>query len=377
MKKICIFSAQYFPHMGGVENYTYNLSKYLTQKGCKVVIVTSNVQRLDMHETIEGVEVYRLPCLNLLEGRYPVLTLNKEFWKIHRWLMRQHFDLVIVNTRFYLHSLYGAVFAKRQKTKCVMIDHGTSHLSVHHPFWDTVGGWFEHMLTKVDQIFVRDFYGVSEASTDWLRHFHIRAKGVLYNAVDLEKIEQIKSGSLRDFRAEYQIPQDALVITFTGRLLKEKGILQLISAVKQIRENGRDVYLMIAGEGDEADTIRKETDAGILPLGRLEFSDVIALLMQTDIFCLPSDSEGFSTSVLEAAACRCYVITTEQGGSKEMITSKKYGMIIPDNKIATVRKAIEEVMDEETYRKETVERTYRKLKDNYTWDVTSEKVLNL
>lgn len=45
-KTYCIFAAQYFPHLGGVERYTYNLAKQLIQDGNKVIIVTSNVYHL-------------------------------------------------------------------------------------------------------------------------------------------------------------------------------------------------------------------------------------------------------------------------------------------------------------------------------------------
>ena len=69
-KRYCIFAAQYFPHLGGVERYTYNLSKKLIEKGNEVVIVTSNVYRLSDYEIVDGIPVYRVPCINLLEGRY-------------------------------------------------------------------------------------------------------------------------------------------------------------------------------------------------------------------------------------------------------------------------------------------------------------------
>ena len=49
-KTYCIFAAQYFPHLGGVERYTYNLAKQLIQDGNKVIIVTSNVYHLKNHE---------------------------------------------------------------------------------------------------------------------------------------------------------------------------------------------------------------------------------------------------------------------------------------------------------------------------------------
>ena len=83
-KSYCIFSAQYLPHMGGVENYTYHLAKELVEKGNEVTIVTCNVERVATYEKQEGIKIYRLPCLNLINGRFPILKFNKVFWKIHR-----------------------------------------------------------------------------------------------------------------------------------------------------------------------------------------------------------------------------------------------------------------------------------------------------
>ena len=162
-KTYCIFAAQYFPHLGGVERYTYNLAKQLIQDGNKVIIVTSNVYHLKNHELVNGIPVYRIPCYNLLEGRYPVIKVNKEFWRIHRKLKSKKTDMVIVNTRFYLHSLYGMLFARQKKAKCITLDHGTSHLSVHNRFWDKVAEIFEHAFTKIDYLFSKEINKESKA----------------------------------------------------------------------------------------------------------------------------------------------------------------------------------------------------------------------
>ena len=66
-KTICIFSAQYLPHMGGVEQYTYNLAKALTKMGNKVTVVTSNVMNSETYEETDGIMVFRLGCFNLMD----------------------------------------------------------------------------------------------------------------------------------------------------------------------------------------------------------------------------------------------------------------------------------------------------------------------
>lgn len=377
MSKICLFSAQFLPHMGGVERYTYNLAKHLVAKGDSVTIVTSQSDDLPMVENIEGIQVYRMPSYNLMNGRYPVLKPNRNLLKIHKRLKKQNYDLLYINTRFYPLSFYGSFLSRIKHTPCVIIEHGTSHLKLSGPLSNIFVQIVEHVITILDKINCKDFYGVSEACGDWLKHFHINSKGTFYNAVDLDRIEEIKNREGRDFRTQYEISEQATVITFAGRLVKEKGILQLTRAVKQIREGQPDVYLLIAGEGEEEKTLQQYADQGIILLGKLDFEDIISLMKQSDIFCLPSDSEGFATTVLEAAACRCYVLTTEQGGSKELITGKEYGTVIPDNKESTIVKALNELIPRKEYCQRAADNTYQRLKDNFTWDIVADKVHKL
>lgn len=373
-KRYCIFAAQYFPHLGGVERYTYNLAKKLIEDGNEVVVVTSNVYKLSEYEQVDGIPVYRVPCWNLLAGRYPVLKMNTRFWKINRTLKKQEFDMVIVNTRFYPHSLYGMMFAKKIKAKCITLDHGTSHLSVHNKFWDCIGSVFEHFLTKVDQIFCKDYYGVSGACNEWLSHFHIKAKGVLYNSIDLEEVKNIQANMKKMYREKYNISENATVITFTGRLLKEKGLPSLLNVMDKINKEREDIYLFIAGDGDMQDEIDLRKNSHIIPVGRIDFEQIVTLLSESDIFCLPSFSEGFSTSILEAAACGCYILTTARGGAKELLINDEYGCVILNNQEELLYDSLMDIINNPDKRKRGIELTYQRIRDNFTWDIVAHNV---
>ena len=373
-KKYCIFAAQFLPHMGGIENYTYNISKELLKRGNEVVIITNNTTGSPLHEKIDGIKVLRFPCYNLINGRFPIMKLNKDFWRIHRYLKKRKYKIVVINARFYFHSIYAALYAKKKHIKSICIEHGTSHLSVHNRVLDFVGGVYEHIHTMVLKRICKDYYGVSEACCEWSAHFGIDSKGVLYNAVDLEKIECLKEREQRDFRKEYSIADDALVIVFTGRLLKEKGIYELIEAVERYNKNHKPLYLMLAGEGEEKAYVESHRSEYIIPLGRLQFEDVIAVLKQTDIFCLPSVSEGFATSALEAAACKCYIITTERGGTKELVVDENYGTVMKDNSVDNIYRAIEKAAADDELRKKGQELCYNRLKNNFTWEHTTDNL---
>ena len=169
MKKYCIFSAQYLPNIGGVERYTYYIAKKIVEAGDKATIVTSYRKGEPIHEIKDGIEIYRVPCFSLMNGRFPVLKPCSNLIKIKRSLELKEFDLVIVNTRFYLHSLYGMRFAKKNKIKCITIEHGTSHLTFNNKYLDKLEHIYEHVITFFDKFYCRDYYGVSQAAV-WKRY---------------------------------------------------------------------------------------------------------------------------------------------------------------------------------------------------------------
>lgn len=378
MSRFIIYAAQYYPHMGGIENYTYNLSRELVSRGHEVTIVTSNVSELQDFEEVEGIKIYRMPCFNLMGGRYPVVKYNKKFREINKKLKSQEFDFAIINARFYFHSIYAARFAKKKGIESIVIDHGSSHLTVHNKVLDFFGGLYERFITAIVKHYCKDYYGVSEGSVDWLKTFSIDAKGILYNAIDLEKIKVEYNNADKSLRKKYNIPDDACAISFTGRLLKEKGIPQLVEAVQKINQKDESkVYLLLAGEGDLDEYCEEQRSEYIIPVGRLAFHDVVGLLKMTDIFCLPSDSEGFSTSLLEAAACYNYIVTTARGGARELLPDDSYGLVIENNDIDSVYEALEKALNNKSAREMGINKTYTRVENNFTWKHTADKVIQL
>ncbi|WP_289301884.1 glycosyltransferase family 4 protein [Sporofaciens musculi] len=373
-KRYCIFSAQFLPHMGGVERYTYYIAKELQKRGEHVVVVTNNTTGSPMCEDMEGIQVYRFPCYSLLHGRFPVMKADGGFQKIHGILKQQNFDAVIINARFYIHSIYAARYALKKGIPCICIEHGTSHLSVHNIILDKIGDIYEHIHTEILKHYCKRYFGVSLACCQWMKHFNIKAEGVLYNAVNLEEIEDLKNRGIHNYREEYKIDSKDFIVAFTGRLLKEKGIYELIEAVERFNGGEKKIHLFLAGDGEEWKYVIKHRSNYIHPLGRKDFPEVIELLIQSDIFCLPSFSEGFPTSVLEAAACGCYIITTERGGAKELIIAQDYGIVMKDNRVDRIYSALKRAIDHEEVRKIGRNLCYKRLKENFTWEKTVDKI---
>ncbi len=374
--KICIFAANYLPNIGGIERYCYYVSRELIKMGHTVTLVTNDVFNLGKEETQENaLKILRIPCINLLNARYPIHKRNAVFKEIDAYLNQENFDLFIINARFYTHSIYAAKIAKKRNIKCFVIEHGSSHLSVNNKLFDFLGGIYEHLHTAVLKLYCKNYYAVSGTAGAWSGHFGIKSKGVLYNSVDVEEINDILNTTSLSYKSKYNLKENDKVITFTGRLIKEKGIYQLINAVNSLDRN--DVYLFIAGDGIEYENLKKLQSKNVILLGRLGFSEVISLLKESDIFCLPSVSEGMSTSVLEAVATKTLVITTQNSGAVELITDKSFGVITKSNTEEEIYDALAEVIDDTEYIKTATEKSYNRLISDFTFKNTASKIIEI
>lgn len=376
-KRYLFFSARYLPYLGGVERYTYNLAKYLTKAGNQVIIITSLIGEEPVHEIREEAEIFRLPSFNLLNGRFPVLKINRKTNNIFRTLQKIKIDYAVINTRFYPLSYRGSAFARKNRIPAICIEHGTGHFTVNNKLLDHAGHLYEHFISFLINRNIKNYYGVSFECNKWLKHFNIDAKGVLYNAIDGQEIQNLSMKRNKEIEKEIQYNEKDIIITFTGRLIKEKGVTKLISAFQEIKEKYPNLKLCIAGDGDLYDDIINLDLDRIYLLGKISFDKIISLLGISCIFCLPTDyPEGLPTSVLEAGACKNYIITTKYGGSKEVITDSSYGTIMDKNDIAVIKKEIIKVLENKQLRESASQKIYDRIMNNFTWMTTSEELIN-
>ncbi len=70
--KICLVNALFHPFSGGVEKHMYELSRELVSQSVDVTMVTARIEGTPAYEVIDGVKVYRVPCISLkVPGLYP------------------------------------------------------------------------------------------------------------------------------------------------------------------------------------------------------------------------------------------------------------------------------------------------------------------
>lgn len=338
-----IFSARYLPEVGGVENYTYNLAHELVLMGNEVTIVSNALAETTPVETQEdGVRVVRLPARSFLGGRLPIGRKGKAYRELLSLLEDFGIDRVLVNTRFYDHSLVGLRFARKVGASALVVDHGAAYLTLGNPAIDEVIKGYEHVMTARCKRFQPRFGGVSKASTEWLRTFGVATDLVIPNAIDACAFRD--EASSRDFRHELNVSSGQILVASVGRLAPEKGSRELVEAARIL---GDGFQVAIAGEGSLRPALEAALPSNVTLLGNLGHPDLSALLSQADLFCLPTRSEGFCTSLLEAGAWGLTPVITHVGGADEVMGSPvQFGALLPDMRQESVAAVLEQVASE-------------------------------
>ncbi len=376
LNTIAIFSAQYPPHLGGIEVFTQSVAQALAKRGNRVIVVTNDTEGDadgEARTDEDGVEVVRLPCIPLFSGRLPLPRLVKKRADLLLWLHAQEIDGVLINARFYPHSLLGMRVARDHGVVPVVLDHGSAWLSFGNPMLDPVVRLYESAMTFLGRkLYHPTYYGVSEKSVSWLGRFGISALGVISNAIDAEGYAG--SSSNRDFRSELGLGESSFVVCFVGRLVPEKGVAHIIEASKSKQLRDRGVVFVLAGDGPLREQVEKSCCSNLKWVGALSRRDVASLMGESDLMCLPTRSEGFSTTLLEAAAMCCPSVVTDVGGARELIPDKSFGTILADASSESLVSAIVSLTGDPALLDEQRRRVHRLVCDGFSWDSTAQKV---
>jgi glycosyltransferase involved in cell wall biosynthesis len=184
--------------------------------------------------------------------------------------------------------------------------------------------------------------GVSEAACEFLKHLGAATAQLIHDGIDTKVFKKEED---TNYRQKLGISNDALIITFVGRLIYAKGVQDLISAFSTIKDTALELKLLIVGDGPyraKLEKLARQTDCAgnIIFLGQRNQDEVIDMLSATNIFVNPSYSEGLPTSVMEAASIGLPIIATDVGGTREIITTDEAGILVKAGNVAQMSKEL-------------------------------------
>jgi len=263
-------------------------------------------------------------------------------------------------------------FAKKHKIPLLHIEHGSDF--VKHTFlvsliaktFDKTIGHF--ILSKADQLIAP-----SQSAANFIKLLSGRKAPVIYRGMPFKEIDAVPpENNLRR-----QFP-DKKIIVYMGRLIYGKGIIHLLEAVRLL--NRSDIVLLVVGEGPERKKLEEYareynlTKQIIFP-GSVPFSEAISILKISDIFVNPSYNEGLPTSVLEAGTCKKAIIATNVGGTPEIITHNKSGIIIEPYDTEAIRNSIEKLIDDPKLRDTLGKNAREEIEQKFNWENSANAYL--
>jgi glycosyltransferase involved in cell wall biosynthesis len=167
------------------------------------------------------------------------------------------------------------------------------------------------------------------------------------------------------------IEHDAIVVGFVGRLVEEKGVLELLQVAEKMRTSHPLVRFLFVGPSDHAkrDAITPESvrsqGLGSTSVFVGPRTDMPLMYAGMDVLCLPSYREGFGMVLAEAGAMGLPVIASDLGGCREIVDDAVNGILIPAGNIDALFAAIARLVEDEALRRHMGEQGRRMARDRF------------
>lgn len=193
----------------------------------------------------------------------------------------------------------------------------------------------------------------------YLKNYNNKEVVKIYNFLDFDLIEKKAEEKLEKNYGKY--------IISVGSLTENKNHKLLINAFKILKDKYKvSEKLLIAGEGKERENLEKQIrelnlENDVLLLGQIE--NPYKYIKNSELYILPSKSEGLPLTLLEAMRLRKMVICIKNDGTNEVLKDKKYGEFILENEIEKMAEKINYYLKNRDERKKYEELGYERAKD--------------
>lgn len=345
---ICILG-QFPPHIGGVSSHTYLLSRELVKRGDEVHVLTYPHQDI---KDVDGIHVETAPTVNIKGLRGFLFLISATFKLI---FMVRKYDIDLIHAHFLVPpGLIAVLVGGLTGRKVAVTVHGSDiFIQSRNPVLRLM---IKYVLRKADYIAVVDEVIKEQIMKLEMEGVDGKIK-VTPNAVDLEKFKpQMKT----DFREKMGLDPQKNLILFVGNLVPQKGLKYLLKAKKRMKYS---TELVIVGGGPLMDKLQEtvKTDG----IEDVHFTgarrDVDEIMPAGDVFVLPSTSEGFPITLLEAFACGLPAVATNVGGVKELVTPD-VGLLVEPGNPAALGDALDKLVQDNELRHKMTENALVKAK---------------
>jgi lipopolysaccharide/colanic/teichoic acid biosynthesis glycosyltransferase len=333
-----------------------NLTRVLAEHGFETAAISSPGQKLDEFHAWDGVPVHAVEMKRQIS---PFRDLPALF---RLWQLICRYRPAVVHAHTPKAGLLGMMAAWLALVKVrVYTIHGLPLM--------TRTGWQFHVLRLAEALACRlatSVYCVSQSVRRVVVDLGIcpeaKVRTLGYGScsgVNLQRFDPAACGPAdrARVRAQYGIPEDALLLGFVGRLVRDKGIRELAAAWQRLRTEFPNLHLLCCGEFEAQDPVPAEVRECLQNDLRVHFTDGFVADMPPvyaalDVCVLPTYREGLPTVALECAAMEVPLVATRVPGCTDAIRDGVTGLLVEAQSVDALSRAIARLLSDPRLGKE-------------------------
>ncbi len=305
-------TTHFHPFIGGLENLVLDVATHQSKTNNVSILTLQYSKNLPVKELVEKIKVMRHPSCTILKDQYSLPQ-----WGFSRRILERNPDVLFTHTRFFLTSFLAGRYFKKNfpNRKWIHVEHGQNFVTSCNSFVkfsarifdEILGRWiFRHadtvvIMSKTGEIFVRK--------------------------LGAQNIQIISTGV--DIPENIQTPPGKNKALFFGRLVREKGILEIIEAAEKCSEWNFE----LVGSGP---LFKVKNLANVMWTGEIAHEKMNKKIQSADVIILPSWSESVSMAVLESCANGRAVLASDVGENANILSLDF--LIPPRDRDALVKK---------------------------------------
>jgi len=330
--RICLFKPNSLREGGGAEHWFIDVSSRLSKKH-EIIIAGLNyswVQRLSSQEILSllnnnGIKYYEAPSVMLPRG----FPLPHPMYTNFLLNMLNTCDIVYAVVPVAPVEIWVKLFRRALKTKLIAGFHGFLRTDV------LLQKLYFPILKEAIKVF-DSYHTVNKSIYAWLRRMTDKKIFYVPNGVDTKTFQLCRDPS----------SSQHFNVIFTGRLVEDKGADTLIDIIKYVNDKLelKNIRFIIAGSGPYEQEIRAlaQNYKNVVYLGYVDRQALPKVYMEANLFLLPSRTEGFPLSLLEAQSCGLPAVGSKIPGISDVIIEGVTGRLVELGDVESFAEAIKD-----------------------------------
>jgi glycosyltransferase involved in cell wall biosynthesis len=322
------------------------LIKSLNEQGFEVICVCSEGPYTEELK-YEGLSIINIQ----IERKISIYSNIKSIYRLYKLFKNVRPDILHVHTP--IASILGRAAAKFANIPIVI--HTAHGFYFHENMTPIKYKLFLNIEKYMAKYFTDLIFTVSEEDRlTAIKNDFLDKSKIVYigNGADIYgkfRPQGVDNSEIKKLMEELNLSERNIMITFIGRLVSEKGILELLEAFNNIEAN--NVKLLIVGDIDQG--CRDKRTKNLIVSKYRDYENIIFtgfredinnILYITDIFCLPSYREGMPITIIEAMAMECAVIATDIRGCREEVIDGKTGFLVKPQSVSDIQIKLEKLI---------------------------------